>query len=353
MSGDRMAQRMEVRPISRMEYERLWPKLSLFSSKTLFHEPCWLDYLESIGKGSARFLSIGRLGEEPEAYHVFLKVRLGPLLIMGSPLPGWTTNYMGPLFRQGADLSALLSALLKYLRRHWYSYGEFKNENLDPEVMRSLGFQHKVDMTTVLDLSGDPEDVWHGFTGNARNRIRKAESSGLVCEKIEHRDFIGEYYAMITKRYDDQGLSFPFSINRLMKLWDCLAPAGRLLVLRVSHAGETVAGGLFPFDENCIYYFGGASRSEFNHLCPNELMHYSVIRYACSQNIAAYDLCGISRFKSKFGGRQIPFVSYGYSPIPGLMRLRTLIHQLHWKRLQWQHALQALRRKPRSSEMER
>jgi len=70
-------------------------------------------------------------------------------------------------------------------------------------------------------------------------------------------------------------------------------------------------------------------------------MHWTVIRFACSQGISIYDMCGISRFKSKFGGQQVPFVSYGYSPVPGLMHLRSMVHQLHWKRLHWSHTVRS------------
>lgn len=330
---------MECRPMSRQDYERVWPQASTLASKTLFHELSWLDYLESIGKGRARFLALGVPGDPPAAYHVYLEVRLGPLRVMGSPLPGWTTNYMGPLLGHDVDQGTIVAAILRYARRHGFVYAEFKNKALDPAVMAATGCEQSADVTAVLRLTGNPNDAWRGCKSTARNRIRKAEASGLVCEATEDRGFVREYYDMIVHRYAAQGLSFPFQVDRLLALWDCLKPAGRLLALRVLHEGETIGGGLFPFDEGAIYYFGGASRADFNHLCPNELMHWTVIRFACSRGIAEYDLCGTSRFKRKFGAEDVPFVGYGYSPIPGMMRIRSLLHRLHWKRLQWLHAV--------------
>lgn len=324
--------------MSRGDYERVWPEASSLLSKTLFHEPCWLDYLGSIGKGRARFLAVGHPGAPPVAYHVYLEVRLGPVRVMGSPLPGWTTNYMGPLFAGAADQRIIVSSILRYARRQGFIYAELKNKALNPTVMAEARCEQRVDMTSVLRLTRDPDDAWRGFKGVARNRIRKAEASGLVCESTEDRGFVREYYDMIVRRYEAQGLSFPFPVERLLALWDCLKPAGRLLTLRVSRDGETIGGGLFPFDAGAIYYFGGASRAECNQLCPNELMHWSVVRFACARGIPEYDLCGTSRFKRKFGAEDVPFISYGYSPIPGMIRIRNMLHRLHWRRLQWMHA---------------
>ena len=325
--------------MSRQEYEGVWPQASALASKTLFHDPRWLDYLELTGKGRARFLALVAKGAPAVSYHVYLDVRIGPLRVMGSPLPGWTTNYMGPLFAARADQRAIVTAILRHVRNRGFVYAEFKNQALDPVVMTALGCRQSADVTAVLRLTGNPDDAWRRFKGNARNRVRKAEASGLVCEPTEDRAFVSEYYDMIVRRYAAQGLSFPFGVERLLTLWDCLKPAGRLLTLRVSHDGETVGGGLFPFDEHAIYYFGGASRAEFNHLCPNELMHWTVIRHACSHGIPQYDLCGTSRFKRKFGAEDVPFISYGYSPIPGLMHVRNALHRLHRTRLHWSHVV--------------
>lgn len=331
----------ECRPISRQDYENVWPRASTLASKTLFHEPCWLDYLESIGKGKARFLALGPPNEAPLGYFVYLQVQLGPLRVMGSPLPGWTTNYMGPLLDHGADQGPILGGILRYARRHGFVYAEFKNKALDPGVMAALGCEQNADVTAILRLTGSPDEAWRGCHGTARNRVRKAEASGVVCEPTEDREFVGEYYDMIVRRYAAQGLSFPFPVSRLLALWDSLKPAGRLLTLRVQHRGETIGGGLFPFDDNSIYYFGGASRAECNQFCPNELMHWTVMRFACSRGISEYDLCGTSRFKLKFGAENVPFISYGYSPIPGMMYLRSVVHRLHWKRLEWMHTVRA------------
>lgn len=330
---------LECKLMSEAEYFAAWERARRMQSKTLFHEPAWLEYLVKTGKGAPRFLQlVPKNSDLAVAYHVFLEVRVGPFKVMGSPLPGWTTNYMGPLF-DGADQQHIIEAIKRFALRAGYIYVELKNQSLDPTVMRSMKFDHRADVTAVLTLSPDPETVWRTLSGNARNRIKKAEAAGLRAELTDDRTMIEEYYEMIVRRYAAQSLAFPFQIDRLYALWDCLKPHRRLLTVRVLKETQTVACGLFPFDENAVYYFGGASLAECNKYCPNELMHWTVMKEAGARGVREYDMCGTSRFKRKFGTRDVAFVSYGYSPIPGLLRLRNLLLALHWKRLRWTHKL--------------
>lgn len=329
---------VNIREMSAQEYEQVWHEISGMDSKTLFHEPSWLQYLERTNKGRPCFLELKK-GPATLAYHVYLDTGLGPVRVMGSPLPGWTTNYLGPLFERDADQRAIVRAIKSYALRHGYLYVEIKNRSLDSRIMVEEGFTIREGVTTVLPLSASPDDLWKRMSGNARNRIRKAEVAGVSCDVATDRDLVDEYYPMIVERYAAQGLSFPFSIDRLYALWDCLMPRGRMIALRVSSNGQTVGAGLFPYDKGTIYYFGGASKAEFNPMCPNELMHWTVIKEATARGIAEYDFCGTSRFKRKFGTTDIPFDSYGYSPIPGMMGMRNTLIRLHRTRLAWIHAV--------------
>jgi hypothetical protein len=316
----------------RSEYDRLNPHLGSFKSKTLFHEPCWLQYLESTGKGTPKFFEI-RDGQRSLGYFVFLERRLGPFNVMGSPLPGWTTNYMGPLVNDGIDQEVLVRSILQLARKRKYLYVELKNQILDQEVMKRCGFSSVANKTAVKSIGREESDILESMDGTARNRIRKAFKSNLELEIPDGMGAIDEYYVMIVERYREQGLDFPFGKERLYRLWECLKPSGRLLVLRIRREGRTIAAGLFPHDERCIYYFGGASLHDEKQYCPNELMHWEVMRFASREGIPEYDLCGTSRFKRKFGAVDIPFVAYSFSPVPGFEFMRKTAYDLHWRKL--------------------
>ena len=108
----------------------------------------------------------------------------------------------------------------------------------------------------------------------------------------------------------------------------------RVLKLGIKYQDQIIASGLFPFDENSIYFWGAASWIEFQHLLPNELIHWEVIRFALKNNIKVYNMCGgNSQFKNKFGGEDVPHLTYAMSLIPFLGNLRNLYTKIHWIKL--------------------
>lgn len=330
----------QLRPIEidMSRYEGVTRHFDEFYSKTLFHEPAWLDYLQRTNKGKPRFLQIGNSDSNHHAYHVFLEKRLGPLKVMGSPLPGWTTNFMGPLLRSETDLVPVIEAIKSHIIRKGFMYAEIKNPSLDPRVMASCGFHPVRHETALLTLGENEEEAWGRLKSTARNRIRKSEKT-LTVETTRDVALIDEYYSLVVERYREQGMAFPFSVERLHRLAECLIPDDKLIMVKVTHEGRIVAAGLFPHDERSIYYFGGASQRDMVAHCPNELMHWAVIRYAIERRIQTYDLCGTSQFKRKFGAVDMETASWCYSPIPGLLAARSLLVRGHWARLRWQHKL--------------
>ncbi len=322
------------------EYDEVARRFEEFSSKTLFHERPWLEYLEATGKGKPEVLALRDEAGDTPAYHIWLTRRIGPVKVMGSPLPGWTTNFMGPLMGADTDLDSVLVSLKRYMWRNGYLYAELKNQALDENKMLAHGFQPVRDVTAVLQIAPTEEETWSKLKSTARNRVRKAQKS-LVAEATTDMDMIDEYYELIVERYREQGMSFPFSVERLKTLARCLLPHGRLLLVKVIHEGELAAAGLFPHDERTIYYFGGASKRSLTKLCPNELMHWTAISHAVEQGIGSYDLCGTSQFKRKFGATNEEVITWCYSPVPGLLLARTALIRLHWARLRLLHRLKS------------
>jgi lipid II:glycine glycyltransferase (peptidoglycan interpeptide bridge formation enzyme) len=104
--------------------------------------------------------------------------------------------------------------------------------------------------------------------------------------------------------------------------------------LRVYHEEDVLATGLFPYDERCIYFWGAASWLRAQHLNPNELLHWHVIKYAVENGLKAYNMCGgHSQFKDKFGGSDVPYVHYSRSSLPGMQWAREYYRKLHYARL--------------------
>ena len=87
---------MKLEIISDMAPQAWDEAIEAFDTKCLFHQSGWLRFIEETqGAKSLRFRIAEN--ENQHGYFVGLVVKKGPLKILGSPLPGWTTDYMGPV----------------------------------------------------------------------------------------------------------------------------------------------------------------------------------------------------------------------------------------------------------------
>ena len=126
----------------------------------------------------------------------------------------------------------------------------------------------------------------------------------------------------------------PFSKERPLSLFNHLNPAGRLLPLWAVRDGEVLSAGLFPFDERSVYFWGAASWLRHQRLCPNEALHWAVIKFAVENGIPQYNMCGgTSQFKDKFGGSDIPYLQFHKSALPFLQTGRRLHRAWHFRSL--------------------
>jgi lipid II:glycine glycyltransferase (peptidoglycan interpeptide bridge formation enzyme) len=199
--------------------------------------------------------------------------------------------------------------------------------------MVAAGFEVQDGVTHLVPISSEDE-AWAAMRSEARNRVRKAEKAGVTVERMEDPEIVRHFHERFVEVYAKQGMTVPFGPERPRSLFDRLFPADRILPLVAQKDGEVLAAGLFPYDERCIYFWGAASWLRHHALCPNEALHWEVIRFAARNGIAAYNMCGgTSRFKSKFGGDDVPFPTFHRSALPFLQTARKMYIDRHFRRL--------------------
>jgi hypothetical protein len=230
---------------------------------------------------------------------------------MGSPLSGTGTNYMGPLINADVDQKDLIAAIDAMIEKENIAYFELCNDMLDRELLQNNGYSVSHGVTHKVEVADDIESAFQNLKSTCRNRIRKSEKNNLKAEIVKDTSLVGIFFDQFKEVYGKQGKSTPFGIERVQKLYDCLHPANRLLAVWVKKEGDVIATGLFPFDENAIYFWGAASWVKYQKYCPNELLHWEVIKFAVANNIKIYNMCGGgSRFKNKFGGDDRSYIHY-------------------------------------------
>ena len=119
----------------------------------------------------------------------------GPFRILGSPMIGWLTDFMGPIVNKGFNQQGFLDALEKYCRSQKIDQLELSNPVLDIDIMRSQGFRCKKGATYHVRLSPDEEVMWRNFKEKSCHwAINKAKKNNLIVEDTDDPKIINEYY---------------------------------------------------------------------------------------------------------------------------------------------------------------
>jgi hypothetical protein len=317
-----------------------------YSTKTLFHESAWLDHIRSIHpSGQIVYYEIVdhgvRLG-----FYCALRITRMMIPIHGSPLGGTGTNYMGPIVDEATNQQALIQALAKLFGPRHFLHLELSNPWLRPEIMKDANFHVEEGVTHVCEIAGDLDRAWGLLKTECRNRVRKAEKNGVIVERTNDPAIVDHFFDQFGEVYGKQGMVRPFSKDRPRSLFNYLNPAGHLLPLWAVRDGEVLAAGLFPFDDRAIYFWGAASWLRYQKLCPNEALHWAVIKFAVENRIPLYNMCGgTSQFKDKFGGADIPYLQFHKSALPLLQTGRRLHKAWHFRSLRRKKLDSALDRK--------
>ena len=103
--------------------------------------------------------------------------RIGPVRIFGSPLAGWQTGTMGPVFdKDRISTDEMLSLAIPLLERRFnIHHVEMVSSDLDHDVMRALGFRPEPVPTMRAPLfPGNEARAMKQLKDSARRNIRRA-----------------------------------------------------------------------------------------------------------------------------------------------------------------------------------
>jgi GNAT acetyltransferase-like protein len=298
------SQQYRLEPLS-AEQEARWDDLLLScSGHHVFHRRAWLDYLAESRGITTRLWQVS----DPEGavgYFCGGTLKKGPFRILGSPLTGWGTNTLGPVFKRAdADHGAFLAALDELARAERLATIELESTLLSEGALEAAGFEPTAAWTYLVHLDAfDSGATWRRLSGPCRNRIRRALSEGLRVEATEDPAFVDDYYAQYAAVMRRKGMRPHYPIDYPRALFSHLQKDGSVLALQVKDkANRAVASGLFPYDERGLYFWGAASVHESLDQCPNELLHWTAMQLAAEKGLTTYNMSGHGRFKKKFGG---------------------------------------------------
>jgi hypothetical protein len=295
--------RYSLEPLTPAEVSR-WDELtSPYDGRQLFHHKAWLDQLAVAHRAAIGLWAI-RAGGRTVGYFCGGIVKKGPFRVLGSPLKGWYTNFMGPIVNSDFDQSAFLAAIDDLAAEERLAMVEIESPRLLDHGLCKFNYEPVDQPTYVIDIVPDRLDtMWKRLHRKARKAVRVAKEHGVMVEDTDDPAIIDELYDELAERLARKKTSLRFSKHLPQLTFRYLRPLNLIFALRVlDPQRRTIATGLFPHDDRTMYFAFTGSRMSAWNLFPNDLMHWAVIELAAAQGIRAYNMCGFGRFKSKFGG---------------------------------------------------
>jgi FemAB-related protein (PEP-CTERM system-associated) len=229
-------------------------------------------------------------------------------------------TYGGPLVKNTCAMDALYDRAVELATEHNCETIEFRNIKPLPYDLHL-----RTDKLVMhLPLKSDPDELWCGFKGEIRNRVRKAEKAGIVAVS-GGVELLNDFYRMWTIRMHQLGT--PAYPRKLMcRILQTFPNNSWVFVVRLG--ALTIGGGL----TTCFNGFADmqwvATRIEYNKLAPGILLHWSVIKHHCLADASCFDFGRSSvdaptyEFKRRWGTEPVKlFYQYwvrpgrGFSPV--------------------------------------
>lgn len=302
----------------------------------VFHGSAWLDYLAA-SQDAEPVIAVVRADGRPVGHFVGAIVRRYGIRILGSPLRGWGTQYMGFLLDDGFDRRRAAEALLPF------AFGdlgclhvELADRHLTADEMAGADYAVETGRTFMVDLARPEEEIIAGMRPRTRTYLRKAVRQGLRPEVATGLDFADDFYEQLVEVFAHQGLVPTYGVERVRQLITALQPTGQLLLVRIAAPeGRCVGSGVSVGRNRTAVNWGTAFFRADSELHPNDVLWWEAMRYWRSRGALRYDMGGGGDYKAKYGGVETPtfhfhrsrygVLRYGRSAVRSLFRARQVI----------------------------
>jgi len=289
-------------------YDPDWWNVTLhqFSDREVHQSPAWLAFLAETQRGNIVTAAV-RDGDATVGYFSGLKVHKFGLSLLGSPLPGWTTSYMGFNLADGVPRMQAFEALRCFaFCELGCAHLEVMDRDLDADSVQANSLGCRAYQGFEIDLAPDENALFSRLKTECRTCIRKAIRCGVSIEEARDDRFAAEYYAQLQDVFGKQGLAPTYGVERVAALIRHLLPTGNLLLLRARDSeGRSIASAVCVAMHRRGFVWGTASWRQFQHLRPNELLFWHAILRLKARGIRYLDLCGAGEYKRKYGGYRI------------------------------------------------
>lgn len=290
--------------------------------QTLYHSLEWLRFLDCSLPGKTIFLGLFD-GRDPVGVLPARELKRYSVRIIASPMPGWTTPYMGPVWLEGADNGSFLSAFSRFMKDFGYYHGEVASRS--EVLMPADGWKSENQVTWVAAINNNDEEILRSFSKSCQKSIKRSIREGVVTEFMDGEDFVDIYYRQLEEVFGKRDWRPTYDKQRVKNLWKTFKPTGRLLTSCAKIRNEVIATRIDIIGYDTMHSFGSASSQQHLKYYPNENLRYFSMCKAAELSIRKYDMSGGGKYKKKFNADQVDYLLHVRSPwwlmtVRGVMR---------------------------------
>lgn len=169
-------------------------------------------------------------------------------------------------------------------------------------------------VTYLVDLCGDPDDLWRCLRSEIRNRVRKAIKSGLACRV--GNAYLGDFYRVYAEHMRDLGTPV-HSLGLFQRMMD--EYSDQMTVFVIQGWGRTIGGMVTLRYRDTLNNLWTSSLRRYSKYAPNNLLYWNALKFGCEQGLRCFDFgrstrgTGPAEFKRRWGARVWPLHYYRWA----------------------------------------
>jgi len=308
-----------------------WSDLDDRPDRTVFQTRDWLDVLHET-QGAEAVVARVQAGERVVGWFTGAVVRRYGVRILGSPLPGWTTSYMGFNLDDPGRYPEALDAVRRFA---FGPLGCLHLELMDRAAPVGgplpAGFTAGSLPGFELALDRSDDELLAAMTPHGRRDVRRSGRNGITVEEVppgDHDGFVEEYYAQVSSAFAKRGLAPTYPPERVAAVLRHLDHRALLVLRARTSDGVPAATGIFPgrVGGTAVFWMGASDR-DLQRLLPNEALMGHALRSWRDRGAVRFDFGGGGTYKAKYGGTPIAVPWLRSSRLPAIERARGIIRR--------------------------
>lgn len=180
------------------------------------------------------------------------------------------------------------------------------------------GFEDASTLTTVIDLSGDEDEILRRFATIHKQCLRKTMRLDIEVFRAQDPGAVDDYYALHVETYTRTGVT-PHPLPYFEAIYRHFVSRGKAHWFMARHQGRIIGAlNLAVFGQGSLYWTGAYSQEGLD-TGVGRLLQWQAIRYAKSIGLRYHETgeifpdavgtkeAGLSGYKRRFGGQVVPF----------------------------------------------